>query len=126
MRAPGPSPTTPSWRRKPVGRLQPVVDTRELLEREGLPVEMVSVGSTYNYDIAQNISGVTEVQAGAYPLMDGRDLPDSPGVGPSSPGSGHGNQSSCARPGGVGCRAQGHGSRFRAADFGRNGRRHRH
>ena len=65
-------------------RLQPVVDTRELLEREGLPVEMVSVGSTYNYDIAQNISGVTEVQAGAYPLMDAETCRIRPELAPAA------------------------------------------
>ncbi len=53
-------------------RLQSVVDTRELIEREGLPVDTVSVGGTYNYDTAARISGVTEVQAGIYPLMDHR------------------------------------------------------
>ncbi|MFB3097810.1 MAG: alanine racemase [Dehalococcoidia bacterium] len=53
-------------------RLQSVVDTRELIEREGLPVPIVSVGGTYNYDTAGRMSGVTEVQAGIYPLMDHR------------------------------------------------------
>ncbi len=51
-------------------RLQPVVDTRELVERAGLPVAIVSVGGTHNYDSAAALSGVTEVQAGVYPLMD--------------------------------------------------------
>ena len=51
-------------------RLQGVIDTRELLEREGLEVPIVSVGSTLNYDIVSRISGITEVQAGVYPLMD--------------------------------------------------------
>ncbi|MDP6549772.1 MAG: alanine racemase [Dehalococcoidia bacterium] len=50
--------------------LQPVLDTRELIEGNGLPVRMVSVGGTHNYDIAGGMSGVTEVQAGSYPLMD--------------------------------------------------------
>ena len=53
-------------------RLQLVVDTRELIEREGLPVLTVSVAGTYNYDTAGRMSGVTEVQAGIYPLMDHR------------------------------------------------------
>ena len=53
-------------------RLQLVVDTRELIEREGLPVPIVSVGGTYNYDTAGRMSGITEVQAGIYPLMDHR------------------------------------------------------
>ena len=53
-------------------RLQLVLDTRELIERVGLPVPTVSVGGTYNYDTAGRMSGVTEVQAGIYPLMDHR------------------------------------------------------
>ena len=51
-------------------RLQPVLDTRELLERESVAVSVVSVGGTHNYDIVSKLSGVTEVQAGSYPLMD--------------------------------------------------------
>ena len=50
--------------------IQPVLDTRELIERDGLPVPVVSVGGTHNYDIAAGMSGVTEVQAGSYALMD--------------------------------------------------------
>ena len=51
-------------------RLQPVLDTRQQLESQGIPVAVVSVGGTHNYDIARAMSGVTEVQAGSYPLMD--------------------------------------------------------
>ncbi len=51
-------------------QLQPVLDTRELLEIEGLSVETVSVGGTHNYDVAASLPGITEVQAGSYPLMD--------------------------------------------------------
>lgn len=51
-------------------QLQPVLDTRELLEREGLRVETVSVGGTHNYDVAASLLGITELQAGSYPLMD--------------------------------------------------------
>lgn len=51
-------------------QLQPVLDTRELLEKEGLPVSAVSVGGTHNYDVAAALPGITEVQAGSYPLMD--------------------------------------------------------
>ena len=50
--------------------LQSVVDTRELIERNGLPVPVVSVAGTHSYDVAGQITGITEVQAGAYPLMD--------------------------------------------------------
>ena len=52
------------------GRLQPVLDTRSDLEQAGIEVATVSVGSTYNYDVVSQMSGVTEVQAGVYPLMD--------------------------------------------------------
>ena len=52
------------------GHLQQVVDSRELLEREGLAVSTVCVGGTHNYDVAAGTTGVTEVLAGSYPLMD--------------------------------------------------------
>ena len=51
-------------------QIQPVLDTRELIERDGVPVPTVSLGGTYNYDVAARMPGVTEVQAGAYALMD--------------------------------------------------------
>ena len=51
-------------------RLQPVLDTRSDLEQAGFEVATVSAGSTYNYDTVSQLSGITEVQAGVYPLMD--------------------------------------------------------
>ena len=50
--------------------LQQVVDTRELMEKEGLAVPTVCVGGTHNYEFAAGITGITEVLAGSYPLMD--------------------------------------------------------
>ena len=50
--------------------LQRVVDSRELLEREGLALSTVCVGGTHNYEVAASTTGVTEVLAGSYPLMD--------------------------------------------------------
>ena len=50
--------------------LQNVLETRELIEKDGLPVSVVSVGGTHNYDVAAGMAGITEVQAGSYPLMD--------------------------------------------------------
>ena len=50
--------------------IQPVLDTRELLEGDGLEVETVSVGGTHNYEIAGAMDGVTEVQAGSYVVTD--------------------------------------------------------
>ena len=49
-----------------------VLDTRELIERAGMQVEVVSVGGTYNYEIVGAIAGVTEVPAGSYALLDYR------------------------------------------------------
>jgi D-serine deaminase-like pyridoxal phosphate-dependent protein len=51
-------------------RLQPVLDTRKQIESQGIPVSTVSVGGTHNYDIAGEMPGITEVQAGSYALMD--------------------------------------------------------
>ena len=51
-------------------RLQPVLDTRSDLEQAGIEIATVSAGSTYNYDVVSQLSGITEVQAGVYPLMD--------------------------------------------------------
>ena len=56
------------------GRLQPVLDTRGDLEQAGIEVATVSAGSTYNYDVVSQMSGITEVQAGVYPLMDAETL----------------------------------------------------
>jgi D-serine deaminase-like pyridoxal phosphate-dependent protein len=50
--------------------IQPVLDTREMVERAGMDVEVVSVGGTHNYEIAGDMKGVTEVPAGSYALMD--------------------------------------------------------
>ena len=50
--------------------IQPVLDTRQMVEQAGLPVEVVSVGGTHNYEIAGAMDGVTEVQVGSYALMD--------------------------------------------------------
>jgi len=52
------------------GRLQPILDTRGDLEQARIEVPTVSAGSTYSYDIVSQLSGVTEIQAGVYPLMD--------------------------------------------------------
>ena len=51
-------------------RLQPILDTRSDLEQAGIEVATVSAGSTYSYDVVSQMSGISEVQAGVYPLMD--------------------------------------------------------
>ena len=47
-----------------------IVDTRRLLERSGLKVDIVSGGGTGTYDINGNHEGIDEVQAGSYACMD--------------------------------------------------------
>ena len=47
-----------------------MLDTKKSIESDGLRVPNVSVGGTWLYDIAGEMPGITEVQAGAYPLMD--------------------------------------------------------
>jgi D-serine deaminase-like pyridoxal phosphate-dependent protein len=51
---------------------QQVLDTRQLLEHAGFDVQVVSVGSTASYESVGTMSGVTEVPAGTYALMDAR------------------------------------------------------
>jgi D-serine deaminase-like pyridoxal phosphate-dependent protein len=48
----------------------PLIQTKTCIEREGIPVEIVSVGGTGTYSISGRYPGVTEIQAGSYLLMD--------------------------------------------------------
>ena len=54
--------------------IQRLLDTREMVERAGLDVDVVSAGGTHNYDVAGDMAGVTEVPAGSYALLDYRYL----------------------------------------------------
>ena len=63
--------------------LQPLVDTQAMLEREGIPVEIVTCGSTSDYSIAAAFPGVTEVQAGSYLLMDTESALSAPEFSPA-------------------------------------------
>lgn len=49
---------------------QVLVDTREFIEKAGLPVQIASGGGTFTYKIVSEMKGVTEIQAGTYLLMD--------------------------------------------------------
>lgn len=49
--------------------IQMCVDVKDAIEAAGIPVEIVSSGETFCYDIAPEIPGVTEVQGGTYALM---------------------------------------------------------
>ncbi len=47
-----------------------LVDCRSLLERNGIPVEIVSGGGTSTYSLSRRFPGVTEIQSGSYLVMD--------------------------------------------------------
>jgi len=51
-------------------RIQRLLDTREDLERIGLPVEICGAGSTTSWNIAGAMDGITEIDPGSYVLMD--------------------------------------------------------
>ncbi len=51
--------------------IQGVIDFKDTIEASGIPVEIVSTGETWSYDVAGEIPGVTEVQGGSYLVMDG-------------------------------------------------------
>jgi D-serine deaminase-like pyridoxal phosphate-dependent protein len=50
--------------------LGPLVMTKDLLEDSGISVEEVSSGGTMSYNIASEVQGVTEIEAGSYVFMD--------------------------------------------------------
>ena len=50
--------------------MAPLMETRTLFERAGLPVEIVAGGSTGTYDIDVELTGLTELQSGSYCVMD--------------------------------------------------------
>jgi 3-hydroxy-D-aspartate aldolase len=50
--------------------IQDVIDLKDAVEASGIPVEIVSTGETWSYDVAGEIPGVTEIQGGTYLLME--------------------------------------------------------
>ena len=50
--------------------IQGVIDLKDAIEAAGIPVEIVSTGETWSYDVAGEIPGVTEVQGGSYLVME--------------------------------------------------------
>jgi D-serine deaminase-like pyridoxal phosphate-dependent protein len=50
--------------------LVPLQKTRDLLEQNGLPVEIVSGGGTGTYDVSGSNPPMTEIEAGSYVFMD--------------------------------------------------------
>ncbi len=53
-----------------VAAMELLVDTRRLIQRSGLPVKIVSGGSSSTYQITGTIDGIDELQCGSYALMD--------------------------------------------------------
>ena len=45
------------------------LQVKDAVEADGIPVEIVSSGETFCYDVAATIPGVTEVEGGSYALM---------------------------------------------------------
>jgi len=52
------------------GSMKQAVETRRLIEREGIECPMVTGGSTGTYRIDSEIEGVTEIQPGSFVFMD--------------------------------------------------------
>ncbi len=50
--------------------IQPVLDLREAVLAAGLPVEIISTGETWSYDVAGDMPEVTEIQGGSYLVME--------------------------------------------------------
>ena len=50
--------------------IKAVIDLKDAIEGAGLPVEIVSTGETWSYDVAADIPGVTEIQGGSYLMME--------------------------------------------------------
>lgn len=49
--------------------IQMCLDVKDAIEEVGIPVNLVSAGETWTYDVATEIPGVTEVEGGTYALM---------------------------------------------------------
>ena len=50
--------------------IKSVIDLKDAIEGAGIPVEIVSTGETWSYDVAADIPGVTEIQGGSYLMME--------------------------------------------------------
>ena len=50
--------------------MQHLVDSKDLLKENGIPVNIMSGGGTGTYDITSRIPDMTEIQAGSYVFMD--------------------------------------------------------
>ena len=62
-------------------RIQSLVDTRELLEKEGVSVALCGAGSTSTWNIAGTMDGLTEIDPGSYALYDATYVKTIPNLG---------------------------------------------
>ena len=49
--------------------IQMALDVKDAIEAAGIPVEIVSSGESWSYEVAASLPGVTEVEGGTYALM---------------------------------------------------------
>ena len=49
--------------------MQTCLDVKDAIEAVGIPVDIVSTGETWTYDVAADLPGVTEIEGGTYALM---------------------------------------------------------
>jgi len=49
--------------------IQMCLDVKDAIEAAGIPVEIVSSGESWTYDVAAGMPGITEVEGGTYALM---------------------------------------------------------
>ena len=64
---------TKGWenrKRRSEGDLAPLIATAELCRKSGLPVKIITGGSTGTYNIDCHVAGMTELQAGSFVFMD--------------------------------------------------------
>ncbi|MHB1004277.1 MAG: DSD1 family PLP-dependent enzyme [Chloroflexota bacterium] len=64
------NPSPEERRQRTLAAMKMLVDTRRLLEANGVPVEIVSGGGTGTHYITGTIPGIDEIQAGSYVFMD--------------------------------------------------------
>jgi len=57
-------------RRRTLDAIQQAIGIRDTIEKDGIPVHVISGGSTSTYAITSQIDGINEIQAGTYPTMD--------------------------------------------------------
>jgi len=63
--------------------LKRLIDTKTLIERAGIAVEIVSCGGSSDFSIAAKHPHITEIQAGSYLLMDSSYVPFAPEFKPT-------------------------------------------